>query len=54
MDLADSTFGEKKSHKILCINCNTEIIVYYNENYKENYKGYRGECPNCKIDFPLD
>jgi len=50
VDLVDSTLGEKKSHKILCINCNIEIIVYYNENYN----GYRGKCPNCKIDFPLD
>jgi len=46
----DSTKDEKKLQKIHCINCNTEIIEYYNEQYK----GDRGTCTICKIDFPLD
>ncbi len=33
-----------------CLNCDTEISIYYNEEYK----GYRGKCSLCKIDFPLD
>ena len=36
--------------KIKCIHCDAEIIEYYDEKYK----GYRGKCQNCKIDFPLD
>ena len=48
--MEDSTKIEKKSEKILCINCNVEIIEYYNEKYN----GSRGKCPICKTDFPLD
>ncbi len=47
MDLVDTTLDKKK---IKCLNCDTEIFVYYNEEYK----GYRGKCSLCKIDFPLD
>jgi hypothetical protein len=47
---ADSTEGEEKLQKILCYNCDVEIVEYYNEHYK----GYRGKCTICKIDFPLD
>lgn len=36
--------------KINCNNCNAEIIQYYNEGYK----GKRGKCPICRVDFPLD
>ncbi len=48
--MEDSTKIKKKLEKILCFNCNVEIIEYYNEQYK----GYRGTCPICKTDFPLD
>ncbi len=36
--------------KIICIDCEIEIIQYYGPNYK----GYRGKCSVCKIDFPLE
>ena len=36
--------------QICCEFC-TEIIVEY---YHEGYKGKRGKCTNCGIDFPLD
>ncbi len=36
--------------KILCDNCNSEIIEYYDEQYGGN----RGKCETCKIDFPLE
>ena len=36
--------------KIRCEHCNGEII----EHYDEHYKGIRGKCPRCKIDFPLE
>ena len=36
--------------KIICWNCNAEIIQYYNQNYK----GKRGRCPICGVDFPLE
>jgi hypothetical protein len=36
--------------KILCSNCNNEIVEYYDEGYKGN----RGKCVLCKIDFPLE
>ncbi len=39
-----------KLNKIQCINCNTEIIEYFNNDYN----GYRGKCLICKTDFPLD
>lgn len=37
-------------YKILCNFCNLEIIQYYHANYK----GDRGRCRECGIDFPLD
>ena len=46
----DSTGGKKDLQKILCVNCDVEIIEYYNEGYN----GIRGKCPICKTDFPLD
>jgi len=36
--------------KILCHNCHSKIIEYYDEQYGGN----RGKCDNCKIDFPLE
>jgi hypothetical protein len=36
--------------KILCDNCNKIIVEYYDYNYKGN----RGKCTTCKIDFPLE
>nr|AIE98457.1 hypothetical protein [uncultured marine thaumarchaeote KM3_05_H05] len=36
--------------KLLCYNCNSEIVEYYDEHYKGN----RGKCTHCKIDFPLE
>ena len=36
--------------KIICFNCNLEITVYYHEGYK----GSRGKCPKCGVEFPLD
>ncbi len=42
--------AKKESQKIRCVNCDVEIMEYYNEQYK----GYRGTCPICKTDFPLD
>ena len=48
--LTDFTLAEKKFMKIKCMDCYTEITVYYSEVYK----GHRGKCLICKIDFPLD
>jgi len=36
--------------KIVCWNCSAEIVQYFNENYK----GKRGRCPICGVDFPLE
>ena len=36
--------------KITCIECKVEVIQYYSYSYKGN----RGRCPVCKIDFPLE
>ncbi|GFN42085.1 MAG: conserved hypothetical protein [Marine Group I thaumarchaeote] len=36
--------------KIICHQCHTEIIRYYNDSYK----GDRGRCPICEVDFPLE
>lgn len=36
--------------KTACDNCNGEITEYYDEGYK----GKRGKCPKCGIDFPLE
>ncbi len=36
--------------KIICIDCEIEIIQYYSYNYK----GKRGRCSVCKTDFPLE
>lgn len=36
--------------KIRCNNCNNEIAEYYDKKYR----GKRGKCPHCGIDFPLE
>lgn len=36
--------------KIECWNCGSEIIQYYDETYKGN----RGRCSVCGVNFPLD
>jgi hypothetical protein len=46
----DFIMAKKELQKIRCTNCDVEIMEYYNEQYK----GYRGTCPICKTDFPLD
>ena len=33
-----------------CINCGTKITEYYHDGYKGN----RGKCTNCGVDFPLE
>ncbi len=35
---------------IQCIHCNKEISEYYDETYK----GIRGKCIFCEVDFPLE
>ena len=35
---------------ITCTQCNENI----NEYYDEGYKGLRGKCPRCGVDFPLE
>jgi|ETNmetMinimDraft_8_1059916.scaffolds.fasta_scaffold06477_10 hypothetical protein len=39
-----------KNSKITCDECNGKIMEYYNEHYRGN----RGKCLNCGIDFPLE
>ncbi|MGY5144141.1 MAG: hypothetical protein ACW9XH_06630 [Candidatus Nitrosopumilus sp. bin_32a] len=36
--------------EITCEHCNGGIIQYYHDGYKGN----RGKCPNCGVDFPLE
>ena len=38
------------TEKIICSNCNSEIIQYDHDGYK----GKRGRCPICGVDFPLE
>jgi len=35
---------------LLCDNCNNAIVEYYDPSYRGN----RGKCTLCKIDFPLE
>lgn len=35
---------------ISCIHCNKQITEYYDKLYK----GIRGKCLICEIDFPLE
>jgi len=36
--------------KIICWNCNVEVIQYFDIKYK----GERGVCPVCGVNFPLE
>jgi len=36
--------------KITCDLCNEYIAEYYHDGYK----GKRGKCPACGVDFPLE
>jgi hypothetical protein len=36
--------------KITCWNCDVEIIQYFDIKYK----GERGVCPVCGVNFPLE
>jgi hypothetical protein len=36
--------------KIVCWNCDVEIIQYFDIKYK----GKRGQCPVCGVNFPLE
>ncbi len=36
--------------KILCSNCNVEVVQYYDDAYK----GRRAKCPICGVSFPLE
>ena len=36
--------------RLTCEHCNEIIIEYYDENYK----GARGKCAHCGVDFPLE
>jgi len=36
--------------KTACIHCNGDLTEYYNHGYR----GRRGRCDVCKIDFPLE
>ncbi len=36
--------------KIPCEHCNGDITEYYHERYR----GKRGRCPICGVDFPLE
>lgn len=36
--------------RIICEHCQAEITEYYHKGYKGN----RGKCPKCGVDFPLE
>ncbi len=36
--------------RMICWNCSVEITIYYHRAYR----GSRGKCPVCKVDFPLE
>lgn len=36
--------------KTLCWFCGVDIVVYYHKGYR----GTRGRCPKCGVDFPLE
>ena len=39
-----------KVKKIICWNCKVEISQYFDNKYK----GDRGQCPICGVNFPLE
>ncbi|WP_280924464.1 hypothetical protein [Nitrosopumilus ureiphilus] len=41
---------EQGDEEITCLVCSAEIIEYF----EERYKGQRGKCTICEIDFPLE
>ena len=41
--------GMEKSD-IICHHCEKNITQYYDASYK----GLRGKCPDCGVDFPLE
>ena len=41
---------ENDEEKMVCQDCDADIIEYYSEKYK----GKRGKCPICGMDFPLE
>ncbi|MGQ0771426.1 MAG: hypothetical protein ACT4NT_01445 [Nitrososphaerota archaeon] len=36
--------------KIICSNCNVEVVQYYDDAYG----GKRAKCPVCDVSFPLE
>ena len=36
--------------EMVCMNCDGGLTEYYHHGYK----GRRGRCPTCKVDFPLE
>jgi len=36
--------------KIICEHCSEDITEYYHDDYK----GKRGKCSSCGVDFPLE
>lgn len=36
--------------KMECMNCHNDLTEYYHHGYK----GMRGRCPICEVDFPLE
>jgi len=38
------------SSEFSCDNCSADITEYYHDGYK----GKRGKCPKCGVDFPLE
>ena len=41
---------KEKNEEFTCWVCSTEIIEYF----EVRYKGKRGKCTCCNIDFPLE
>jgi len=39
-----------ENSKIICDNCSADITEYYHAGYKGN----RGKCLQCGVDFPLE
>lgn len=38
------------SERTACMNCRGDLTEYYNREYR----GMRGRCPACQVDFPLE
>lgn len=50
VSLKMASIGSDLTEKIICGSCSAEIVEYEDEGYK----GKRGRCPICGVDFPLD